>query len=338
MSMAPRSNPLAPPFTPPNEAAKPFSSPPSTNVLIPLSKWAATCHPMMDQVTKESNEYFLIHWHFPSEESKQKFLEQDLTGWVGWDYPTALPSRLLICTKYMTYFFLTDDMMETMSISEGKALSERLIAIAKGEVEADRGAPVEYIVSDLWDQCRAIGSDFAHDIEETTFEYWRYQASTKRITPMGLRAMLDYRRVDIAAGPILAFLRFVTDLWIPSSDSARIKVMERNYANHLAVVNDLYSLNKELRSVKVNHTEGATLINTVAVLANDGDLSLNASKRVLWAMVREWEACHDAMAGELLRDGASKDLITYAQLMRIQLSGNEFWSRYTLRYNKVIEE
>ena len=110
--------------------------------------------------------------------------------------------------------------------------------------------------------------------------------------------------------------------------------LERNCSKQISVVNDIYSWEKELKASKTGHREGAALCSAVKVVAEETHLSFDAAKRVLWAMVREWERTHDELAIEQLTAPAdvSQHVQDYIQGLEYQMSGNELWSKTTMRY------
>jgi len=116
----------------------------------------------------------------------------------------------------------------------------------------------------------------------------------------------------------------------------RVRALEHNYTNHISVVNDVCSFEKELReAAKSQAAEGAVLSNVVAVLADEMGLSPDASKAVLWSMCRDWERQHEQMVSEIIRDECSDGLKAYMHGLELQMSGNELWSRTTPRYNQL---
>ena len=110
--------------------------------------------------------------------------------------------------------------------------------------------------------------------------------------------------------------------------------LERNCSKQISVVNDIYSWEKELKASKTGHREGAALCSAVKVVAEQTHLNFDAAKRVLWSMTREWERTHDELAAELLATPAdvAQNVRDYIQGLEYQMSGNELWSRTTLRY------
>lgn len=99
-----------------------------------------------------------------------------------------------------------------------------------------------------------------------------------------------------------------------------------------SIANDIYSWEKELKASKTGHAEGSSLCSGVLVLAQCSGLDIAAAKRVLWAMTREWELTHDRMVASQQASGCSEAVSLYMKGLEYQMSGNELWSKTTLRY------
>lgn len=80
------------------------------------------------------------------------------------------------------------------------------------------------------------------------------------------------------------------------------------------------------------HEEGGTLCTAVAILAREAEISPDAAKRVLYHLFREWEYEHQALVARVLEQRDTPVLRAYMQGLEFQMSGNELWSRTTLRY------
>lgn len=130
-------------------------------------------------------------------------------------------------------------------------------------------------------------------------------------------------------------MRFVMGIQLSPEELQKLSPLERNCSKHISVVNDIYSWEKELNASKTGHREGSTLCSAVMVVANGTNLSFDASKRVLWSMVREWELVHDDLCAQILSGGCSEAAKFYMKGLEYQMSGNELWSRTTPRYSKV---
>ena len=130
-------------------------------------------------------------------------------------------------------------------------------------------------------------------------------------------------------------MRFSMALDMTPKELAGTIALERNCSKHISVVNDILSWEKELRASQTGHREGSVLCTSVKILAERTSLGIEGSKRVLWAMTREWEYLHDEMVGKEVTEGCSQASKDYMMGLEHQMSGNELWSRTTPRYNKL---
>ncbi len=137
-----------------------------------------------------------------------------------------------------------------------------------------------------------------------------------------------------------ALMRFSMALNVTPAELDSVRSVERNCSKHISVVNDIFSWEKEVLASKLGHQEGAALCSSVQVMAKEADININAAKRVLWAMCREWEMCHDELVAKrksAVGLGCSHDVSEYMQGLEYQMSGNELWSKSTKRYIEVSE-
>lgn len=89
------------------------------------------------------------------------------------------------------------DILEHMSLDEGRAYNERLMPLFRGSVLPDRSVPVEYIGYDLWESMRASDRDMADEVLEPVFTFMRAQTDPTRLTRMELGRYLEYREADV---------------------------------------------------------------------------------------------------------------------------------------------
>ena len=107
---------------------------------------------------------------------------------------------------------------------------------------------------------------------------------------------------------------------------SEMTVLEQNCSKNVSVVNDIFSWEKELRAFETGDQEGSSLCTSVKILADETSLSIESSKHVLWAMMREWEELHDELVAQIIERGASQVVQNYMKGLEYQMSGNEFWS------------
>lgn len=136
----------------------------------------------------------------------------------------------------------------------------------------------------------------------------------------------------MSASLLGALMRFSMALSVPPSDLKLVRPVEQNCSKHLSVVNDIWSYEKEVLAAETLHEEGGTLCTAVAVLARDAEIGTDAAKRVLYHLCREWEHEHQALVAKVLEQRDTPVLRAYMQGLEFLMSGNELWSRTTLRY------
>ena len=139
-------------------------------------------------------------------------------------------------------------------------------------------------------------------------------------------------------------MRYGMDLRVTEAALESMKDIEISYSRIGIIINDIYSLKKELRAYNEVQMECAKVLNMVQMQALETGVSYSAAKRVLWVLAREWELQHLEMVSakekQLDLEGLegegeqNQDLRVYIKGMEYVLSGNEKWSEYTERYHE----
>ena len=131
-------------------------------------------------------------------------------------------------------------------------------------------------------------------------------------------------------------MRFSMDLHLTEEEISSVHPIEQNCAKHLSVLNDILSWDKEYLAAQTGHPEGSAICSAVQVLSDETSIPYSAAKRVLWVMCREWEFQHEVLVENRRQDKSlspTEALLTYIKGLEYQMSGNELWSKTTLRYN-----
>ena len=75
---------------------------------VPPSLFQPRCHRLVDQVSKEVEDWFLKEWRFDNEKSRKKFLAAGFSR-VTCDYfPMAFDNRIHFACELLTILFLID--------------------------------------------------------------------------------------------------------------------------------------------------------------------------------------------------------------------------------------
>lgn len=122
------------------------------------------------------------------------------------------------------------------------------------------------------------------------------------------------------------------DLELTPEEQTSMVPLERNCSKQISVVNDIWSWEKEVRASQSGHEEGSVLCSGVKVLAEATNLDIAATKRLLQAMVEEWNKVHDRLTAEHIAMGCRSVVKLYMKGLEYQMSGNQLWSQTTLRY------
>ncbi|TGJ88397.1 hypothetical protein E0Z10_g326 [Xylaria hypoxylon] len=302
---------------------------------IPKSDWIPLSHPRADEVSREVDGYFLNHWSFPNPKAERVFVNAGFSRVTCLYFPLAKDGRIGFACRLLTLLFLVDDILEDLSFEDGSAYNEKLIPIARGDVAPDRSIPVEYITYDLWESMRACDKELADEVLEPTFTFMRAQTDKVRMSITELGHYLEYREKDVGKALLSSLMRFSMNLRLTPSELTLMKPLEQNCSKQLSVVNDIYSWEKEVRAAETGHKEGSFLCSAVKVFSTSTSLNIEASRRVLWHMTREWEKVHDRLVKKVESEGCRDAVKDYMKGLEYQMSGNELWSKTTLRYSSV---
>ncbi|KAL8838595.1 MAG: hypothetical protein Q9176_004992 [Flavoplaca citrina] len=325
----------------------------------PPTSFGIKCQPKADQVCAELDEYFFKNWPWEDKAAGQKFLRSETNPIaVGlWQFNRQPKSNTLtahkttnICSSLLPFYcgpknttrvlttqiFSIADVAETLSISEGKALYERLVPIALGKTQPDRNDPYEWMTYDIWKSMRATDPELTEVVWQGALLCITAQVDDARTKCPDLGSLLKHRAKEAGIAFVAAVLRFSQALHLTPTDIASITPIHTSYALLGVTVNDILSFDKELRAQALLPTaEGAYILNMTKALANDTELDYRASKRVLWVLCREWEVRHRRLVEErMARGGVSRDLEAYLTGLEFVLGGNEWWSWRTERYQE----
>ena len=134
---------------------------------------------------------------------------------------------------------------------------------------------------------------------------------------------------------LAALTRYGMDLHISAEELETVTDIERNCGRHIAIVNDVFSYEKEMQASRSSDQEGAILCNAVQVLSSQLFVGVDPSKHILSTLVREWEYKHKELVKRRLANvpECSRELQAYINALEYHMSGNELWSRTTKRYS-----
>ena len=90
------------------ETLPPLPSLPTSPPSPPPSYFIPLCHPLVDSVSREVDNYFLANWNFESEKAKKKFIAAGFSRVTCLYFPKALDDRIHFACRLLTVLFLID--------------------------------------------------------------------------------------------------------------------------------------------------------------------------------------------------------------------------------------
>ncbi|KAK8048212.1 hypothetical protein PG994_009942 [Apiospora phragmitis] len=315
--------------TTPPPPARPL---PSWYMAVAPTRFTPVCHPRVEEVIKEVDAYFLENWPFPNSKSRKKFLGADFTRNMCYNYPEALDDRIGVVCRLITLLFLVDDLLDHMSLEDGRQYNAKMMALMRGDEEPDRAVAVEWMSYDIWAEMRVLDARLASEVLGPMADFMAAQTEDTRLKKMNMGEYLEWRGRDVGASLVTTLGRFSMGLEMSAEDLRLVEPLDRIWFRHVSVINDVWSYDKEVRQSKESGEEGAVLCSSVAILCEETQVSAEASKRTLTYLCREWEALHQALEKEILEEKDTPAIRQYIRGLEHQMSGNEVWSTFTLRY------
>ena len=101
-------------------------------------------------------------------------------------------------------------------------------------------------------------------------------------------------------------MRFSMRLHLDPSDLESWEAVNKDTDRHIAVINDIYSYEKELLLSKSESAERGYLCSAVLIFAQETELGIFATKHMLYALCRQWELIRWQLVDERERQGCSE--------------------------------
>jgi aristolochene synthase len=156
-------------------------------------------HHRTDEVVKAVNDFFLEHWPFKTSKHRQRFVNEGLPCYVCALYPLSLDERLQWDCRLLTLGFLIDDLLDGMSLEEGKAFNSKIVKCARGMTHPDRVVPAQWIRYDTFNEMRALDKPLADDVLQYVVG-WLLAQDGKKFMPMDSKEYFHFRDADFGRG------------------------------------------------------------------------------------------------------------------------------------------
>ncbi|KAF4625640.1 hypothetical protein G7Y89_g12523 [Cudoniella acicularis] len=286
-------------------------------------------HPLGDAVCQIDNAYLIERWGFPAKATEQFFVDMDLSRWGVLVIPEALDSRIQLSTRFLTVLFLID----------GSRIRGPPKSLAKGENTHFTRFDEDFLISQILDEMDTFDVAKTKKIREEVCDFWDLQVEPSRMGIETLEEYLKFRFTEIAMNVTHALARWAMDVEIPAAEKPWLQKLEYNSVDHIIIVNDLFSWEKELLQASISkETEiGGDLVSAITVVMKEQKMDEQTAKAFLAKKVHEIEVKQFELIGEREKSGGPilTDTRRYADCLATMAAGNESWSRITARYNVV---
>ncbi|KAI0572701.1 Aristolochene synthase [Pyrenophora tritici-repentis] len=297
--------------------------------------FTARKHRNTDEVVELVNAFFLKNWPFKNKKQEQRFIDEGYAWFVCINCPMSLDERMHWGCQLLATGFLIDDLLDRMSIEEGKEHQENVIKCASGIILPDRKIPAQWIMFDLFEEMRATDRPLADELLKPTVDFLRAQVDGNRMKRMNLDEYFAYRDADLGKGMLSGIMRFCAGLSITPEELELAKEVEENCMKHITFVNDICSYDKEVMTASEGSELGAMCSSIPIIKADHRVDDDQEAKSIMWEMVRDWELRHFELVEKISSKNISPALAKYLKGVEYQAAGNEHWSLLTPRYNKT---
>lgn len=160
----------------------------------------AELHPRTQEIVDECHDFFLKNWPFKTETHKKRFCDEGYAWFNCILCPMGLDDRMVGVCKFLTTGFLIDDMLDRMSVEEGKAHNAIVIECCRGERLPDREKPAQWIMYDLFQEFRRIDKELSDMLLKYTIDFFTAQTDADRSNIKNLQGYFEYRHADLGKG------------------------------------------------------------------------------------------------------------------------------------------
>ncbi|KAK8058190.1 hypothetical protein PG994_008638 [Apiospora phragmitis] len=232
----------------------------------------------------------------------------------------------------------TPDSWEEAPGEDLKNVQDDFVARMRGEKpsnssETEGTTPLQTRIDEIVAMCRACdertGTDAGHDFIERMLE-WVMHAQPEPGVFTSPREYLDYRWMDAADWWLAAACKLSIASPVSLTEPVTAKIL-RLAGDHISIVNDLGSFDKELRSFEAGRT--FVIINLVQVLRTSCGLSIDDAKAAAFVLqlLNEQEMlteCERLKTDERMTD----EHWHFVDVLLLLCAGNTFYTMTTSRY------
>ncbi|KAK4220764.1 isoprenoid synthase domain-containing protein [Podospora fimiseda] len=252
--------------------------------------------------------------------------------------PDCIPERLFIVAYATEFAFLNDDFFD--NAEQGKALESRDGAIVgltvpdammSPDKQSERAKGIQKLQSWLISEMMAIDPERAMLTVKLWTDYLK-EGTCSRVEYCNVTDYLQYRLDDVGGKFWEAMIKFGTGITIPDHEKQISDDISRNAWIAMALINDLYSWDKELRLA--NELKLTYMFNVIWIIMQEQGVDLEIAKQVCISMIQENIQRFQLGLKELEEKGkSSTDLFLFMEAVKNTVWAGAVWSMASPRYN-----
>ncbi|KAI9040026.1 terpene synthase family protein [Aspergillus affinis] len=251
--------------------------------------------------------------------------------------PNSPRDRIEAIAKLWMLLWTHDDVVEYSPEQAGSTVVDDMIGsllrVARGfeDLSGNEACATFKLTTELLD----LPGGLMQTLLETFEDFLVFTSKHQRSRFEGLRDFLDYRMIDIAMTLILASVRLGNGLDLNRQQLEPLRHIIDLTSDHITLVNDLYSFDKEKRAAV---TEGALLLNTVNYLEQALSVSSPFAKDLTLRLILDIESkLQDELGLISQTETLSESQVRYAHALVECASGNWLFSITSIRYGKEMK-
>ncbi|KAK4171459.1 putative terpene cyclase [Triangularia setosa] len=306
---------------------------PLKSIIPPSILSEAVLHPDHENIDRDVMTYLVNTWEWPSEKHKKAFVSWNLSEVVLFMFPTGETERAKLACELLLLGFLMDDHFDKNTLSANASIVSSLHSLLSSPTTSTPQTTIDTMHATLFAKFSAYPN--SAPILEAYLDMLDCHCIPSRgpSSLSSLKEYLKFRETDVGM-PICVELLYWTDPSLSSitaQDRQLLRPMEKVANYHVSILNDVFSFEREWKAAESNN-EGGALVNGVAVLAEEANISLMAARGLCVALVRAWEVEFLKLAEEVVPVDAEARLRRAVEGIKRRMSGAEAFSWRTRRY------
>ncbi|KAL3486676.1 putative polyprenyl synthetase [Aspergillus germanicus] len=255
--------------------------------------------------------------------------------------PEALPERIALCSYFIEYAFVHDDVSvdavkgvqtclegnEALSKALGPERYEDIKAIMEGGLKRKQSR------AKIWSALREIDQDYLGRCQSTFKQWYETGQQMRDQTFATLENYLAVRALDCGPNWVVRMMGWASGVELTQEEELETGPVTYLAFVVLAVTNDIWSWEKEKRVTRQSG-QSLPLINAVQMVMQTQQVDEEMAKHRVLNIIRQNEEQYCLMRDQYLkRPHTSHSVKRWFQILELSMAGNALWSIHAPRYH-----